>query len=216
MSIIPPVSAQGPKGKEIIAEDKKLPDNNGNSNDSLVISLLLDALEHCKDDDYELVLAIIRTKFENLKKPISPHLEFLKLRLPNLGQTTINSNNEFDELRLSIIKNGVAARIPEAEYYYACHLYELKNYTDAIEVYKRSADRGHPQAQHCYGLDLFYGIGDIKPNKEEGLKYLNLAAKRLYSLSIEFFIEFYREDKSHEGKTNLELYTRMLSWSEVF
>ncbi|MEP4051079.1 MAG: hypothetical protein ABJN22_02425 [Litorimonas sp.] len=196
-------------------EDNKLPDNSENSNDRLVISLLQDTLDHCEADDYQTLIDIVRSKFEKLKKPLTPQSEFLKLRLPNLGENRNISNTDFDELRLSIIKKGLSVGIPEAEYHYACYLYEGKNYSDAIKLYKNSADNGYPPSQHCYGLDLFYGIGDIPANKKEGLKYLSLAAGQLYDLSIEFFIELYREDNSHEGKDKFELYTRMLSWSKM-
>ena len=178
------VSVRDQKESEIIVVDRELFGKNGKNNDETVITLLQDILAHCEEDDYNAVLAIIRTKFDNLKKPLSPHSEFLRLRLPNLGRKTIESDEDFDQFRLKIIRDGARANIPEAEYHFACHLYEEKKYSDAMRLYKSSAISGYPPSQHCYGLDLFHGIGENKGEQKRRLEISELSGRKVvYSIN---------------------------------
>lgn len=177
-----------------------------------IISSLFEALGYCSEVDYERILGLILDKYDRLKKPLSPELEFLKLQLPHCGGDRYLTELELDKLRLSRIQYGVAAGLAEAEYLYGCHLYEQKEYEKAIPLYKSSADKGFPPSQHCYGLDRFHGIGNLQVNQNEGLTYIKLAAGRLYQLSIEFLIEFYRDNETSEGKENFRTYSLMLRW----
>lgn len=189
---------------------------NESNNDAVVIGRLLDVLDRCEEKDYEDVLKVVKSKFQRLKKPLNPQLEFLRLRLPNLGRDLIESEEELDSLRLAIIKKGVDANIPEADYHFACHLYEQRQFESAVKLYKRSADKGYAPSQHCYGLDRYHGIANLEANKVEGLKYLELAAGRLYELSIEFLVALYQSDDSKLGRERFKLYSKMLSWTEAY
>jgi len=197
------------------ADDALHDDALARASDRKYLEHLCDALFHAHQDEYDALSAMILTSFNALAKPLSDDQEFLKIHLPNMGQGAIELSDEaYDELRLSMIKKGASAGIAEAEYRYACHLYEAEQYDEAITLYKRSAGKGYAASQHCYGLDLFHGTGGLTANKKEGLKYLHLAAGRLYEYSIEFLIHFYKKDTSSEGKQKLELYQNMLSWSK--
>jgi len=169
---------------------------------------------------HRLLFNLLIDGFNKLTNKDSAGASHLQAMLPNLGYKDDFKNDETREAEYSaLIQKASDGSIPEAQYIQACSLYEDGKHREAHELYRLSAEEGYPPAQHSFGLDIFMGLETddgfkIAKNESLGLHYLTLAAHRLYTLSIEFLLEHYKSSAADNSVQKIELYTKMLAWSE--
>jgi TPR repeat protein len=180
-----------------------------------LLAALSRAYGYChKEKDQDVIGVLISEKLEVLIKTDDPRVKHLQATLPNLGSQESYVNAEaFDLAYDKLMKEAADGGVAEAQYQYACRLYEQGNLSEAVGLYREAADKGYPPAQYCYGLDRYNGVGTDK-NIVEGLKYIKLAAGRLDEYALAFLVELYSKDSSEEGTGNHQLYLKMLSWVE--
>ena len=172
------------------------------------------------EKSHDIILKLLIDGFKALPDKDSARASHLQSMLPNLGYEDDYKNDEAHEAEyFALIKKAADGGIPEAQYIQACSLYESGKYREAHDLYRLSAEQGYPPAQHSFGLDIFMGLETddgfkITKNESLGLHYLTLAAHRLHTLSIEFLLEHYNSSAADDSAQKIELYTKMLAWSE--
>ena len=134
---------------------------------------------------------------------------------PNLGELEELSDADFDKEWLSLIQKASNGGCAEAEYEYGCYLIEQENYQDSMNLFKKSANKGLPSSQWCYGLQLVNGV-HVNKDIVKGLYYIRLAAEMRYEYAVEYLIEKYSsgcEDLEIE-KNDIEVnkWKTVLSW----
>lgn len=58
-----------------------------------------------------------------------------------------------------------------------------KDQTKAFELFKRAAERGHPEAQRRVGLYLLRGLGGIASNPDQGIAWIERSARKGHAAS---------------------------------
>lgn len=176
-----------------------------------LIQMLMDVLGLCSEEDFETVLKILNRNFEDFARSEHPSLFALRAHMPQTNLDSAESDVRFNTL----MQKGAAAGDPQAQYEHGCRLWEDGQFSAAVKLYKQSAKNGFPASQYCYGLALLSGEG-VEKSEAEGLRFIELAAGRLYTLAIECLIGIFENDRSENGLRKLELYSEMLEWSKVY
>jgi len=175
-----------------------------------LVGLLIDALGYCDPETYDTLFQMVERKLKALARFDHKDIAYLQAHVP---QSAKMSSADVDARFNSLIKQSSDAGCAEAQYQYACRLWEQGDFEGAITLYKASADQGYPPSQYCYGLGLRDGVG-IRRDQGKGLFYIELSAGRLYDLALEYLIAFYRDNQTAKGKDKSKLYSQMLNWSE--
>ena len=170
---------------------------------------MMKALTNCRNDKaFAEILAIIE---EYLLKQDDLQSKFIAQFLPFCGSG--EESNIWEKNRLTIIKESAESDIPEAQYLVGCEEYENRQYKKAVELYRKSAEKGHPPSLYCLGLAYYHGQG-IQCDKQKGFDFIKLAAGQLYDLALEWLITHYKNNESERATEQIEFYSNMLLWSE--
>jgi TPR repeat protein len=167
---------------------------------------LIQASEHCSDEMRgDKLNHLIKEILFPLWEKRNPRSLYLKARLPNLGESERLSDGEFDDEWSKLIKEASDGGIAEAQYKCGCELYETGKSKEAVDLYEKSASKGYPPAQWCFGIDVLNGIGR-EQNQELGLQYITLSASQAYSYAVKFLIKAY-ERGDYGFNTSQKMYT---------
>lgn len=139
----------------------------------------------------DTLITWIRELLDPLVKNKVPEAMYLSTRLPYEEDGSIVFSSCRDTM-LDTIIYAAKGGCKEAQYQYACQLYEQGNSSDAIRLYKKSADKGFAPAQWCYGIDKLHGIG-CRKSVPEGIKYIQSAAAQKNTFAMDFLIRAYRD-----------------------
>ena len=63
----------------------------------------------------------------------------------------------------------------------------VREYEDALKLYKESALQGFAPAQWCFGLDTLNGVG-VPKDEVIGIHNIRLSAEQRYENAVEFMI----------------------------
>ena len=150
---------------------------------------LIDALEYCVDEErYSKILEIIISILNPLVIERKPRALWLKSRLPNLGETLeLEDEVELEQKWLDLVKESASHNCKEAQYQYACYLYDQNKVKEATLLYKASADAGYAPSQWCFGLGCINGLGTPK-NIDTGIFYIRLSAEQRYEDAVDFIL----------------------------
>jgi len=171
---------------------------------------MMDALTYCGDTEiYAVILALIE---EELSKQDNLKSKFIRQLLPFHGSD--EEADFWEENRRAIIRECAESDIPEAQYLVGCEEYENRQYKKAVELYRKSAEKGYPPSLYCLGLAYYHGQG-VESDKQKGLDFIKLAAGQLYGLALEYLIAYYKNNESEQSGKQLEFYSNLLSWSDV-
>lgn len=114
----------------------------------------------------------------------------LALVLSSMFSKDGENEDQFHNRHIELIKIAVSAKEP-------CALYSLGVYYDtgnffeldkqkAFEYFKESAELKMPQAEHIYGIMLYYGTGGAMLDEERGLSMIKSAASAGVVEAVEF------------------------------
>lgn len=157
--------------------------------------LILEALSWCSDDQhYDVLLSMVKALLAPYIRSAHPRALWLKSSMPNLGEDSPLSENAFDTKYNELLRVAAEGGCPEAQYRYACNLYDQGKIAEAVEFYFKAAKSDYAPAQWCYGLDSLHGNGTVK-NESAGLSFIRLAAEQRYEYAVAFLIDAYRHGK---------------------
>ena len=149
---------------------------------------LLEAYDCCSDERRSKeIMLLVREILNPLIQNRNPKALRLKSRMPNMGEERTLTEEEYEALHLELLKESSEGNCMEAQYWYGCHLYEQREYADALELYKKSALQGFAPAQWCFGLDTLHGVG-VPKDEEVGIHNIRLSAEQRYENAVEFMI----------------------------
>ena len=149
---------------------------------------LLEAYDCCSDERRSTeIMSLLKEILNPLILARNPMALRLKSGLPNLGEERTLTEKEFDSLHLELLKESSDGKCKEAQYWYGCHLYEQREYEDALKLYKESALQGYAPAQWCFGLDTLNGVG-VPKDEVIGIHNIRLSAEQRYENAVEFMI----------------------------
>jgi|GEM_PF-4593972 len=149
------------------------------------------------------ISSILIKRITKLLKPFlkkgHPRAMWLKAQLPNLGESKLLTEKQFDQRWFALIQESAENGCAEAQYQYGCHLYDLNQIKEALELYHLSAVQDYAPSQWCYGLDTLSGAGTEK-NEAIALQYISLAAEQCYPYALDFMLRAHQEQRY--GLTN--------------
>lgn len=168
------------------------------------VSLLIEALRNCSEDDsYDVVIDLIKS---TLSDATDINLEYLSIHLPFFGDDSEVEN--WENWRRDLIKKAALAGVSEAQYEYGLYEIERENFDRSFELFQKSARFGYPPALYSVGWAYFYGQG-VEKDEARGVDFIELAAGRQYIIAIEFLINYYKNKPAKREK-----YEMMLSWAK--
>ena len=160
------------------------------------IRCLIDALAYCDNEErYETLLNIIINLINGISPENNGVLLWLKTRIPHFGENGIHGNEVLEQRLRELLKKSATLGCKEAQYEFACLLYEEGSKEEAIDLYRCSALQGYAPAQWVFGLDTLNGVGSSK-NFEQGKFFIELSAAQGYEYAVEFLISSYQHGTS--------------------
>jgi TPR repeat protein len=176
---------------------------------------ILNALVWCSDENqYDSLLSMAKKILEPYLRVAHPRALWLKSGMPNIGEDSTLSEQEFDSKHLELLRLAAEGGCREAQYSHGCNLYDEGKISEAIDFYFQSAQEDYAPAQWCYGLDVLHGNG-IEKNEIVGLGYIRMAAEQRYQYAVEFMIDSYTNGKyGFKGEEELQRWQRILPHCE--
>ena len=166
------------------------------NSDFKYLESLSEALSYASvGENVECIEKIIHTFISKYEKEEIPEITYMKAINLNLFEKNL-SEVDIEKKYNQLIDLSAKQGCKEALYIKACRLYECEEFSEAIELYKKSMHKGYPPAMWCYGLDRFWGIENVlAKDAAEGLKYIKLSAGLLYEYALEFLLDAYENGK---------------------